>query len=247
MNRYCLIIPVYNHHHKLESLLDALRTYQLTIFLIDDGSDEASAHRIKDIAEKFEPIQLHRHERNQGKGAAVMTGMMLAQQQGFSHAIQIDADFQHNPTDIAQFIQHAEQHPEALICGIPVYDETVNKLRYYARYLTHVWVWIHTWSLDIKDSMCGYRLYPVSAFMDQIERKKPGQYMNFDTEIIVRLHWQGIEIVNVPTEVRYHDDVPSNFRPWADNWAITKMHMVLFFGMLIRIPKLMKRRWTKQP
>lgn len=245
MNRYCLVIPVYNHHHKLERLLNALSVYQLTTFLIDDGSDEPSAQLIADVAEKFQHIQLHRHKHNQGKGAAVMTGMQLAQQHGFSHAIQIDADFQHDPTDIPTFIQQAEQRPEALICGIPVYDESVNKLRFYARYLTHLWVWIHTWSLDIKDSMCGYRLYPVATFMNQMQRKKPGRHMNFDTEIIVRLHWQGIDIVNIPTEVRYHEDVPSNFRPWADNWAITRMHTLLFFGMLIRMPKLIKRTWNQ--
>jgi len=246
MNRYCLIIPVYNHHHKLQDLLTALSEYQQTIFLIDDGSDQTSANKIREIAHLFERVQLHRHDDNQGKGAAVMTGMQLAQRQGFSHAIQIDADFQHNPADIPQFISQSEHKPEALICGIPVYDETVNKLRFYARYLTHVWVWVHTWSLDIKDSMCGYRLYPVVDFMAQVKRKKPGQYMNFDTEIIVRLHWQGVEIINVPTHVRYHDDVPSNFRPLADNWAITKMHTVLFFGMIIRIPKLLKRTFTKE-
>ncbi len=243
MNKYCVVIPVYNHPHKLTQLLAAVSHYDLPIYLIDDGSEPTSQAQIKQISDKFENVQLSHFIENKGKGAAVMAGMRLAYEKGYTHGFQIDADYQHDMQDIPLFIEKAEQSPDAVICGIPIYDESVNKKRYYARYLTHVLVWIHTLSFEIKDSMCGYRVYPLAAFNAQINQKKPGRRMNFDTDIIVRLYWRGIEVINVPTKVIYHQDVPSNFRMWADNWHITKMHTVLFFGMIIRLPMLLARKF----
>lgn len=243
MNKFCIVIPVYNHHHKLAQLLTAINQYDLPVFLIDDGSEPSSQAQIKQIANQFKNVELSQFIENKGKGAAVMAGMQLAYEKGFTHGLQIDADYQHDMQDISLFLERAKQHPKAIICGIPRYDESVNKKRYYARYLTHVWVWINTLSLDIKDSMCGYRAYPLASFMAQINRKKPGRRMSFDTDIIVRLFWRGIEVINVPTKVIYHQDVPSNFRMWADNWQITKMHATLFFGMLIRSPWLIARKF----
>ena len=78
----------------------------------------------------------------------------------------------------------------AVILGRPVYDESVPKSRLYGRYLTHVWVWIETLSLTIRDSMCGFRLYPLDAACALIDSVGCRTRMDFDIEILVRLHWR---------------------------------------------------------
>ncbi|MCB1582390.1 MAG: glycosyltransferase family 2 protein [Marinicella sp.] len=241
-NRFCIIIPIYNHHHKLNELLHDLSCYELPVFLIDDGSEENSRVKINTISKQYPLVELHTLPENQGKGGAVMAGLRLAFQGGFSHGIQIDADYQHDLKDIPEFMGLSSQSPKALICGVPQYDHTVNKGRYYARYLTHVWVWINTLSFDIKDSMCGFRSYPLDLTVALINRVKLGQRMNFDTEILVRLHWQQVQIINLPTKVVYHHDVPSNFKAFKDNVGISWMHTKLFFGMLLRLPVLLFRK-----
>ena len=133
-----------------------------------------------------------------------------------------------------------------MIAGYPIYDETVPAIRLYARYLTHVWVWINTLSLEIRDSMCGFRVYPLAPVMQLIARQKVGLRMDFDTEILVRLYWAGLAVVNLPTRVAYPTDGVSHFRVWLDNVLITRMHTVLFFGMLPRIPRLLARKWRTQ-
>ena len=65
-----------------------------------------------------------RRERNGGKGAAVKTGLRAAQELGFSHALQIDADGQHDTADIPKFLARAAERPQAAVLGHPVYDET---------------------------------------------------------------------------------------------------------------------------
>ncbi|MDP5007815.1 MAG: glycosyltransferase family 2 protein, partial [Glaciimonas sp.] len=179
---------------------------------------------------------------NRGKGGAVLTGVFHAAATSYTHALQIDADGQHNTDDIPRFLQQAMAQPSALIAGCPQYDESVPKLRLYARYLTHIWVWINTLSFDIKDSMCGFRVYPLQPLVSLAQRQVFGERMDFDTEVLVRLYWDGMEIINLPTRVGYPTDGVSHFRVVLDNVLITRMHAVLFFGMLWRAPKLLLRK-----
>jgi hypothetical protein len=116
----------------------------------------------------------------------------------------------------------------------------------YARYLTHIFVWINTLSLDIKDSMCGFRLYPLDAVMELVGHQPIGHRMNFDTDILVRLYWQGLDVINLPTRVTYPSDGVSHFRLFLDNVLITRMHTILFFGMLLRFPVLLTRKIWKR-
>jgi hypothetical protein len=138
----------------------------------------------------------------------------------------------------SKVFEHGKRTSGSVIAGHPVYDESVPKARLYGRYATHVWVWINTLSLDIKDSMCGFRVYPVAPVNALAARRSIGLRMNFDTDILVRLFWDGLQVINLPTRVSYPADGVSHFRVWRDNVLITRMHTVLFFGMLPRIPRL---------
>ncbi|MFV0276877.1 MAG: glycosyltransferase family 2 protein, partial [Parahaliea sp.] len=119
----------------------------------------------------------------------------------------------------------------------------VPALRYYGRYLTHLWVWINTLSLEISDAMCGFRIYPLTATLAVVEGSATGNRMDFDPEIMVRLHWAGVQVVEHPTPVTYPRDGISHFRGLRDNALISWMHTRLFFGMLWRAPRLLARRW----
>lgn len=242
----CVIIPVYNHEHAIGTMVNAVIAQNLPCILIDDGSSIACAQVLDQIAATSNRITLLRHAQNRGKGGAVLTGFQHAAKVGFTHALQIDADDQHNVADIPKFLALAAEHPAAIIVGCPLYDEHVPKTRLYARYLTHIWIWINTLSFDIKDSMCGFRVYPLSPLIVLAQRKKLGEHMDFDPEVLVRLHWQGLVIINVPTRVTYPSDGVSHFRLVLDNILISRMHAKLFFGMLWRLPYLLVRKFIKQ-
>lgn len=237
----CILIPVYNHEDAVgvivESLLDAA-----PIILVDDGSNEICRQRLEKLATIDHSVDLLRLPVNQGKGGAMKAGFRHALQRGFTHALQIDADGQHNPQDATIFFQQGEKHPQAIICGCPVYDDSVPALRFYARYLTHVWIWINSLSLAVKDSMCGYRLYPLIDTVDIIDTESTGNRMDFDSEIMVRWVWRNYAVINQPTKVSYPAGGISHFAPWRDNYLISKMHATLFFGMLLRLPKILSRR-----
>jgi hypothetical protein len=156
--------------------------------------------------------------------------------------LQIDADGQHDVADVPRFLAESHADPQALVCGKPIYDDSVPRARLYGRYVTHVFVWIETLSMAIHDSMCGYRLYPLDATCAEIARKALPARMDFDTEVAVRLSWRGLPVRNLPTRVIYPENGLSHFRMWRDNLRISAMHTRLLLGMLPRAPLLFWRR-----
>ncbi|QFU24827.1 glycosyltransferase family 2 protein [Shewanella eurypsychrophilus] len=237
-----LVIPNYNHVVAIEETLEKLAHLQLQCYLVNDGSNDETRYMLTALASKYSWVTLLHHPFNRGKGAAVTTGLRAAYRDGYTHALQVDADGQHNLDDIPAMLEKAETAPEALISGLPQYDESVPKSRYYARYLTHFWVWVETLSFDIQDSMCGFRVYPLAATEKLFLSCALGERMDFDIEILVRLHWQGVPVLHLPTQVIYPEDGISHFQGLWDNIRISSMHTRLFFGMLKRLPgKLYKK------
>jgi glycosyltransferase involved in cell wall biosynthesis len=238
-----VVIPVYDHPATIGGVTQQVRAHGLRCILVDDGSSAACA-RVLDALVTAHPqdVALVRLPTNQGKGAAMVAGFREAARRGHSHVLQIDADGQHECADIPLFVEQARRRPDAVIAGCPVYDASVPKGRLYGRYATHVWVWINTLSFDIRDSMCGFRLYPLASLLPLLDAARIGRRMDFDSDVIVRLHWRGVPVVNQPTRVTYPRDGISHFRLWRDNVRISAMHARLFLGMLCRSPLLLWRK-----
>jgi len=242
--KYCIIIPNFNHTINFDEFIGQLASFNLPVFMVNDGSDEQARSLFQQLAQKYAYLNLVEHSVNQGKGAAVQTGLKVAYSQGFTHALQIDADGQHDLNDVDKMLLESKNYPKALISGKPIYDESVPKHRYYARNITHFWVWIETLSFQIKDTMCGYRVYPLAETVELLSLQTIGKRMDFDIEIMVRLYWQKIECRFIPTAVEYPEDGVSHFRAFEDNVLISWMHTKLFFGMLIRVPSLLLRKFN---
>jgi glycosyltransferase involved in cell wall biosynthesis len=243
MNGFCSVVPVYNHETAVGSVVDGLRRHGLPVYLVDDGSRPSCAAVLDGLAAADHGVRLVRLERNSGKGAAVMAGLSAAAAAGHSHVLQLDADGQHDLADVPRFLAAAQERPDAVVCGRPQFDASVPRSRLYLRYLTHVMVWLNTLSLDVPDSMCGYRVYPLARVLPLIASERPGRRMDFDVEMLVRLHWRGIPMCWIPTRVTYPSDGVSQFRLVRDNALITAMHTRLFFEMLWRAPRILASRW----
>src|SRR6185312_1367408 len=131
----CAVIPVYNHHSALPRIVAALQAQGLPVILVDDGSDAATQGVLKALAAP--DVEVLTQPENRGKGAAMLAGFARAGERGFSHALQVDADGQHDIADAAALLRLAAEHPHQLVSGAPQYDASVPKARFYGRYLTH--------------------------------------------------------------------------------------------------------------
>jgi len=240
--RPCAVIPVYDHHTALPRLTAALQGIGLPVILVDDGSDAVT----KAMLAALSGVEVLTLARNSGKGAAVLAGIALASERGYSHALQVDADGQHDISDAGALLKLAEEHPHHLVSGCPQYDASVPKVRFYGRYLTHTLVWLSTLSFTLIDSMCGFRVYPVAETLALAKRVRIGTRMDFDTDIMVRLYWDGTECLFLPTKVRYPEDGLSHYRMVKDNLRMIWLHLRLDAGMLLRAPSLIRRNLARR-
>jgi predicted LPLAT superfamily acyltransferase len=234
----CAVVPCYNHGAAVGGVVARLRAQALPVIVVDDGSDADTARVLDALPE----IHLFRLEKNQGKGAAVVRGLREAARLGFTHALQVDADGQHDLDDVPRFLERGRAAPDAVICGEPIYDASAPKARLYGRRITRFWVWIETRGRARGDAMCGFRLYPLAPTLALLERMRVASGMSFDIEILVRLDWQGLAIESVPTRVVYPTGGVSHFRMLRDNLRISGTHAKLFFQGIFRTRK---RHWSR--
>ena len=177
------------------------------------------------------------------------TGLRHAFERGFTHVVQVDADGRRDLLQLRALIEAALAQPGALITGRPVFDASAPRSRLISRWLTHVLGVGGVPLTRIRDSMCGFRVYPLAATLAVLDSEAVGRRMDFDPEIMVRLFWRGVPVVHVPVEVAYPEGNKSNFRMFQDNVLITLMHTRLVFTMLLRLPSILRNRppQTEEP
>jgi len=222
-----------------------LDQYGLSCFLIDDGNEIPLKDALITELARRPSIEVLRLSTHGGKGAACVEGGRRAYGLGFSHAIFIDADEQHEVEDIPRVLELSRQHPDAMILGKPVFDPSAPYGRRFGRIVSNLWVWIETLSFDIKDSLCGFRCLPLDPFVKIAAGVQVGRRMDFEPDIVVRLFWQGVSVVNFETHIRYPFSGISNFNLLRDNAALFWLHTRLFFGMVVRSPFLISRHRTR--
>jgi len=241
--RVCAVIPTFDNPLTIERVVRAVRPHVAEALVVDDGSGEEGRRAAEALAREG-LARVLRRDQNGGKGAAVKAGLRLAQELGFSHALQIDADGQHDPADIPIFLARSMENPAAAILGYPIFDASTPRGRRAAHGLTNFWTRVETAGPAITDPQCGFRVYPVDRAVASLPA---ADRMDFDIEIAVRLAWAGVSIINVPTRVRYlpaESGGVSHFRPVRDNLAITWMHSRLVLAALWR---LLSRAWRRAP
>jgi glycosyltransferase involved in cell wall biosynthesis len=237
----CLLIPIYDHGSTIAAVVESLAGYGLPCRIVNDGSAAETTAELRRLEAEHDWVEvLHRPE-NGGRGAALRTGYFWAFEQGFSHALQLDADGQHDARDVPRLLEAAQKDPGALILGRPVFDDSAPAIRLLGRKLSQFWVWVETLSFDIEDPLCGFRVFPLEPTVRLLREDPLGDRMDLDPEIAVRLYWEGVPIRSVPTQVVYLEGGLSHFRAGYDSWLIAKAHVRLVGGMLRRAPSLWAR------
>lgn len=231
--RVCAIIPTYDNPATIAEVVKQVRAYLPDVVVVDDGSREDAKAVLREVVATQGCEVVWRPE-NGGKGAAVKTGLEWARDHGYDHALQIDADLQHDPAKIPELLASI-RGPNTVVLAAPVFDASAPKGRLRARKITTFFAIVETLSFRVGDPLCGFRVYPVAT---ALAVKARGDAMDFDPEIAVRLAWAGCEIVHVPTPVIYRsaaDGGVSHYRGFADTALIGFTHAWLCTEGLLRL------------
>jgi len=205
------------------------------VVVVDDGSAEAGRSAVEQLGVEKLAHVLHRAA-NGGKGAAVKSGFTEASRLGFTHALQVDADGQHDLADVPRFLEAARKDPDALVLGYPLFDASAPMGRKLGRKITIFWSTLETGGRSIVDPMCGFRVYPIAQAL--LGSQGTGNRMEFDIEIAVRMVWNRTRTINLPTKVRYltaAEGGVSHFHMLGDNARISWMHTRMVVLAILRV------------
>src|SRR5690606_30654115 len=136
------------------------------------------------------------------KGNALRKGFEKARSLGYTHAITIDSDGQHFPSDIPLFIETLENATSKallLIGARNMSQEGIPKKSSFGNRFSNFWFWFET-GIRLSDTQSGFRLYPLEELSKlSLYTKK----FEFEVEVIVKAAWQDVEVKNIPIQIHY--------------------------------------------
>jgi glycosyltransferase involved in cell wall biosynthesis len=245
---HLVLIPSYNPGAKALETVRAARAQWDPVWVIVDGSTDGSAEKLCGMARTDAGLRVLIRERNGGKGAALLDGLIAGQRAGFTHALTMDADGQHPADRIQAFMSASLAAPEAMILGDPVFDASAPPVRLRGRRIANWSTNLETLWAGVHDTLFGFRVYPIAPLIEVMQRSRWMRRFDFDPEAVVRLTWRGVPLVNLPAPVRYftaEEGGVSHFNYWRDNLLLTSMYLRLFAEFLVRLPWLCARRLTR--
>lgn len=219
-----IIIPALNEAKNLTALLPKLqiRYPELDILIIDDGSVDAT----REVAKKHRVVVLS-HPFNLGYGAAVQTGYHYALEQHYQFVVQMDADGQHEPEDVATLLTPVQNNS----CDLALGSRFLHADSYDPPWARKIGIRFFQWTTRL---ITGQRLTdPTSGFQAMNRRvlqvlTTPHFPEDFpDADVLIMLHYYGMKIQEVP--VRMHPPTGSSMHRglWRPLFYMAKMSLSL--------------------
>lgn len=201
-SRIAAIVPAFNEESTIGAVVRDTATH-VPVMVVDDGSSDLTVVQATSAG-----ARVLRHRANRGKGAALQTGFRWALARGYHGVITLDADGQHDPGEIPEFLTVHQSSPAALIVGnrsfakMPLVRRVGNGL---GRYMLSM-----TLGNDVQDSQCGYRLVPGWLLRQLLSSRRSG--FDFELEMILAYLAHGLAVEWVPVRTIYAGD-SSHVRP----------------------------------
>ena len=241
--KHLVLLPSYNSGHRLAETLRQTCAIWRDVWVVIDGSTDGSD--LEGEALRLDGLRVLRLAENSGKGAAVLHALRLANEEGFTHALVMDADGQHPAEMILPFIEVSTKNPEAFVCGVPQFGPDAPVERVKGRRVGNFFSHVETLWCGAQDSLFGFRLYPIASALRILASGRAGRRFDFDTVLAVRLTWAGLPCINIPAAVSYpptSEGGVTHFRYLRDNLLLIRAHTRLLLEWPLHLPKLINLR-----
>jgi glycosyltransferase involved in cell wall biosynthesis len=219
----CVIIPTYNNNGSLVDVIEKTLLQGFHLIVVNDGSTDNTAEILSGYDSRLTVVS---YPVNKGKGFALRQGFAKAYEAGFSYAVTLDSDGQHNPENISLFVEKLNETGESIIIGnrnlvvgnIPVKNTFGKKI-------SNFWFLVETWK-KCRDTQSGFRLYPLKPLM---KKHFHTERFEFEIEALVRLAWDNISVNEIDIPVVYFPEEKriSHFRPGVDFFRISILNSIL--------------------
>ncbi len=203
MDKKTLIItPTYNERENIEKLIpDVLELYPqgVHMLIVDDNSPDGTGEYVESLSKKDDRIHVLRREKKLGLGTAYCAGFKYAIENGYDYIFEMDADYSHDPKEVANFLK-AIEHADLVIgsrylTGVNVINWPMHRLllsyfaNFYTRFIT---------GLPIMDSTGGYKCFRKEALQAiDLDKIKSNGYA-FQIEMNFKIWKKGFRIKEIP-------------------------------------------------
>jgi glycosyltransferase involved in cell wall biosynthesis len=245
INTHLVLIPSYNTGARLFPTVATIRRKEWPVLVVIDGSTDGTGEELARTAVNDPDLRVLVLPCNQGKGAAILHGLRQAHAHGFTHVVTVDADGQHSADDIETFVVLSRVHPDAMVIGVPVFDASAPTERILGHRIANFWSDLVTLRSGIGNSLFGFRVYPIAPLLRTFAETRFMRGFDFESEAAIRMSWQGVPVVNVPTPVSYfrrEDGGVSHFNYLRDNLLLVFMYARLLVVLPTRLPGILARR-----
>jgi glycosyltransferase involved in cell wall biosynthesis len=220
--RICILIPAYNAQETLGSVLKKIEPLKMDTIVVNDGSSDET----KRVASE-NGAQLLEHPLNLGKGAALQTGFQYILQKNYQVIITLDADGQHDPSEIPSLLKIFQSvKPDILIASRAAEFGRMTFLRRFWNRLG-VKAVARLCHSDITDSQSGFRLIRAKVLK---EISLSTSRFETELELLIKACKKGFSVLSVPIITQKVDGtVSSHFRPVVDTWMVCKLFLRSLF------------------
>jgi len=199
-------IPAYNEERTIARVVVEAQRYVDKVIVCDDGSTDLTG----EIARRL-GAEVIRHERNMGYGTALYSLFKAARELDASAMVVLDADLQHNPSDIPRLLSPVVRGEADIVIGSRFLEKEVGVPKYRGLGIRLITNFARGVSYkDITDAQSGFRAYSRRA-IDSITPSEQG--MGASTEILLKAKEIGLRVVEAPIRISYDVEKPSTHNP----------------------------------
>lgn len=203
MKNTLIIIPTYDELSNITRLLpELLKLYpDVNVLVVDDNSPDGTADFVREFAEKDDRVKLIQREGKMGLGTAYVAGFKYMLQNNYDYAVQMDADYSHDPRVVRFFFDNIDNYDLVIgsryIQGVNVINWPMSRLllSYFANMYSRVIT-----GLPVKDGTGGYKCF----------RKKVLESIDLDN-----IHSNG-----------YAFQIEMNFKAWKKGFKIFEIPII---------------------
>ncbi|MCS7220465.1 MAG: glycosyltransferase family 2 protein [Anaerolineae bacterium] len=205
------IIPAYNEVSTVKAVVRGALQHVKAVVVVDDGSSDGTA-----AAAALAGATVIAHSVNRGKGAALRSGFAWALRHDFDLIFTLDADGQHDPSEMPRFVEAYTQTRADLIIGRRAYASMPFLRRWANR--TGRWLLRLALGQDVPDNQSGYRLYSqrLLKLLQALEDEQSPARFSYEVDVIARAIGAGYSIAWVPIRTIYGGE-QSHFHPLRDS------------------------------
>jgi glycosyltransferase involved in cell wall biosynthesis len=220
-----VLIPVYNEERTLERLLDAVeeRPEVSELVIVDDGSTDRTPEILS--ARDFTiPVQVIRHERNRGKGAALRTAILAAKGEV---ALVQDADLEYDPAEFPLLLAPIERGRAEVVYGSRSFAAHSAYSFWFVIGNKLVTLWTNVlFNSYLSDMETCYKLMPLSVWRS-LDLRSDG--FDIEPEITAKLLKNGHRIYEVPISYAARGRVEGKKLTWRDGvtalWTLSRIRV----------------------